>query len=65
MSRALRITAHPPRCYVVGLRVHHGLTGIVLLMVGLLSHRRRVFLLGALLAAEDWRDWPFSFFDGC
>lgn len=61
---ALRVTTRPPRCYVAGLRIHHGLTGLLLLAVGLLSHRRRVFALGALLAIEDWRDWPFSMFDG-
>lgn len=60
---ALRVSARPPRCYVVGLRVHHGLTGVVLLVVGLLSHRRGAVAIGALLAIEDMHDWPWSMFD--
>ncbi len=60
---ALRLTVTPPRCYVAGLRVHHGLTGVLLIAVGLLAKRRRMFLLGALLTIEDWHDWPFSMFD--
>lgn len=60
---ALRVTARPPRCYVAGLRIHHGLTGMALIAAGLLSRRRGVFVLGALLALEDWRDLPFSLFD--
>jgi hypothetical protein len=61
---ALRVTAHPPRCYVAGLRVHHGLTGVLLIAAGLASRRRGVFALGALLTIEDFGDWPWSLFDG-
>lgn len=62
--KAVRISTRPPRVYVAGLRIHHGLTGLLLILAGLLSRRRGAFVLGALLAAEDWRDWPFSMFDG-
>jgi hypothetical protein len=61
---ALRVTARPPRCYVAGLRVHHGLTGVVLIAAGLISHRLALFIVGVLLAIQDWHDWPFSLFDG-
>lgn len=60
---ALHVTARPPRCYVAGLRVHHGLTGVVLIAAGLLGRRRGVLALGALLALEDFGDWPWSLFD--
>jgi hypothetical protein len=59
----VRVSLHPPRCYLAGLRVHHGLTGLVLVAAGLLSHRRGLFALGAVLVAEDFSDWPWSLFD--
>lgn len=43
---------HSARLYVRGRRVHHGLTGVVMLVVG------------AVLLAHDRRDWPFALDDG-
>lgn len=60
---AVRVTVSPPRFYLAGMRIHHGLTGVVLLAAGLASRRRCLFAVGALLVAEDWPDWPFSPFD--
>ena len=39
-----RVGLHPPRCWVFGHRVHHGLAGVALAAVGV------------ALAAQDWHD---------
>lgn len=44
-----------PRCWILGQRVHHGLTGLVI-AVALRRHRRLV-LLGLALCAHDRHDW--------
>lgn len=58
-----KLSVSPPRCFIGGLRIHHGLTGLALIAVGVYSHRRSVFLLGSLLTLEDWTDFPWSLFD--
>jgi hypothetical protein len=67
-SRILRIHRHPygPRVYVGGLRVHHGLTGAVLLACGLLAPaagRPVVVSLAVLLMVDDAHDFPWSLRD--
>ena len=57
------LSVSPPRCYLGGLRIHHGLTGLVLAGIGFRTKKRSLFLLGALLTAEDFKDIPWSFFD--
>lgn len=37
-----RVTLNPPRCYIRGHRVHHGLVGLI---------------IGVALVVEDRRDW--------
>lgn len=59
----VRLSLAPPRCYLAGLRIHHGLTGVLLVAGGLIARKRGLFVLGALLALEDFRDLPWSLFD--
>lgn len=60
-ARAIRVTREPtgPRVYVAGVRVHHGATGAILVAVGARARYRPAVLLGCLLLAHDWRDFPF------
>lgn len=51
------------RVYVCGLRIHHGLTGVGLLVAGLATGSRRVFTAGAVMVAHDWADRPFGMLD--
>ena len=62
----MRIEHHPngPRLYVHGLRLHHGLTGSVLLLAGVAGHLRTVTLAGALLVADDLHDFPWRLREG-
>ncbi len=59
--------AKGPRLYVRGLRIHHGLTGAVMLATSLLappSPRRRALRACALaLMAEDGHDFPWPLID--
>jgi hypothetical protein len=48
-SRLIRYDADKRRLWVLGQRVHHGTTGIVLAA------------LGAALVAHDWKDRPVWF----
>ena len=48
-SRLIRYDAEKRRLWVLGQRVHHGTTGIVLAAVG------------AALVAHDWKDRPVWF----
>lgn len=60
---ALRVTVRPPRCWIIGLRVHHAVTGLLLMALGLVRGSRGLFVAGFALVLEDWRDWwwsPFS-----
>jgi hypothetical protein len=61
----IRVIRRPRSCrvYVAGLRLHHGATGCAAAAVGLLSGRRRLFALGCLLIAHDWRDRPWRLLD--
>lgn len=55
-----------PRLYLGGLRLHHGLTGELLVLDGLRRRGRlRIaeLLAGLLLMGDDWHDFPFSFRD--
>lgn len=44
------------RVYVLGQRLHHGTTGLVLCLI-FLPRRSRLAVLGAALIAHDRRDW--------
>jgi hypothetical protein len=48
-SRLIRYDAEKRRLWILGQRVHHGPTGILLAA------------LGAALVAHDWKDRPFWF----
>lgn len=52
---------HPAgrRCYVFGRRLHHGLAGLIVCGAGLATRKRVIVALGAVLVADDWRDFPF------
>lgn len=57
----MRVERHPngPRLYVGGVRIHHGSAGIGA-GVALLALRRPWIAAAALIvAAHDWRDFPF------
>jgi hypothetical protein len=48
------------RCWIAGQRVHHGLTGCVLVATGAATHRRVLTATGVMLMLHDradWRDW--------
>ena len=47
------------KLYVLGRRVHHGLTGELLIAAGLAFHRRYLTAMGAALVLHDRRDFPF------
>lgn len=57
----MRIERHAngPRVYLLGLRVHHGLTGCVLIIIGAARHERRLIELGAALVLHDAPDFPW------
>jgi hypothetical protein len=64
----VRIIRHDagPRVYVSGLRVHHGLTGAVMLTCGLLARANaRTLLCGMAvsLMVHDAHDFPWSLRD--
>lgn len=65
MARVVEVRAGRGTCrvYVAGLRVHHGLSGLVLIAAGLASGHRGVFAVGAAMVAHDWRDRPFGLID--
>lgn len=68
-TRLITIDRHPngPRLYLHGLRIHHGLTGSVLMAMSLLvppSPRRRAVRACALaMIAEDGHDFPWRLID--
>lgn len=58
----IRVAHHTngPRVYVIGLRLHHGVSGAALAAVALAAHRRGLALGFAIWAATDYRDFPFT-----
>jgi hypothetical protein len=57
----MRIERHNngPRVYLLGLRLHHGLTGALLCLAGFVREERHVLVLGLLLIADDAHDFPW------
>lgn len=57
----IRVERHPwgARVYVVSYRLHHGLAGSVAAALLALAGRRKWAIAAALLAAHDYRDFPF------
>lgn len=55
------IKRHPrgPRLYVLKRRIHHFWLGSAVCGAGLLTHHRKVAMVGALYAATDIRDFPW------
>lgn len=51
------------KLYCLGRRVHHGLTGELLIAAGLAFHRRYLTAMGAALVLHDHRDFPFPLKD--
>ena len=45
----IRLEKHPHRIYLFDRHLHHGRTGEIFLLIGL------------ILILTDWRDWPFRF----
>lgn len=72
-GRLVEIRRHPhgPRLYVVGLRVHHGLTGCGLAAAGAIAAAARMHVLvvatvtiaGLAMALEDLHDFPWPTHD--
>lgn len=62
MARVLTVTSSG-RCYICGLRLHHGLTGTALVALGVTFGRRVLVGVGALLVLHDFRDWPWPLVD--
>lgn len=58
----IRIVKHErgPRVYLVGLRVHHGTTGIVCMFVGRIMKYKLLHALGCALVLHDAKDFPFT-----
>lgn len=59
--RALCLIHHPhgPRLYVAGVRVHHGLAGLIGAALCALTGAHKLAATLALYGASDWRDFPF------
>lgn len=55
----IRVIGHAngPRLYVLGLRVHHGLTGLLVALTGLLRGNRAVVVAGLAMMGHDAHDW--------
>lgn len=49
------------RVFVIGQRLHHGVTGIAATLACLALHRRRAALACAVLILHDVRDWKIWF----
>jgi hypothetical protein len=62
LSPAIRIERHAygPRVYLLGLRVHHGLIGCVLALLGTWRRERSLLPLGLMLVCTDRHDFPWS-----
>lgn len=62
---SLSVVRAPGSCrvYIAGLRCHHGLTGLALAVLGLALANRRLFLVGCLAVAHDWKDRPWPLID--
>lgn len=64
--RVVSVRRHPngPRVYLLGRRIHHGLTGAVLAVASVLlprraRHRGVLVILGAVLVIDDAHDFPW------
>ena len=53
-----RSIPNSPKVYPGGRRLHHGLIGAVLVVVGLLSKKSYIMAFGAILAVDDIEDLP-------
>ena len=51
-----RVTPSPPKVRIHGHRIHHGLVGAALFVVGALSKRPHIAAAGAVLAVDDIED---------
>ncbi|CDI05453.1 hypothetical protein [Candidatus Nitrosotenuis uzonensis] len=49
---------NPPKVYIGGYRIHHGLVGAALTVAGILSEKPALVGLGASLALDDIADMP-------
>lgn len=58
-----KLSVSPPRCHIVGLRIHHALTGMAISAVGIYRGSRSLFVIGFLLTLQDFHDHPWSLFD--
>ncbi len=58
----IRLQRHElgPRVWICGVRIHHGATGCLLALAGMLTNQRRAVLAGLALCAHDradYREW--------
>ena len=53
---AWRSMSNPPKVRVGGIRVHHGLVGAGMFVLGILSKRPHLAILGLILALDDIED---------
>jgi len=49
---------NPPKVYISGYRIHHGLVGILLGLAGLIAEKPAITGLGVQLALDDIEDMP-------
>lgn len=63
----LRIEHHPngPRVYVLGLRLHHGLTAAVVVVGALATHHHAIAALAGVAMIEDLHDFPWRLREQC
>lgn len=59
MTRPITIIRHTngPRLYVARLRVHHGFSGLLVALTGLLTGRKAAVAAGVAMMAHDGHDW--------
>ena len=56
--RTIQIGATPPKIYISGYRIHHGLIGTLLGLAGLITEKPAITGLGVKLALDDIADMP-------
>jgi len=59
MPRPVKVLRPPsgPRVYVLGLRLHHGLSGALLVSMGLIRRDRRLVGAGLAMVVHDRADY--------
>lgn len=58
LTKKWNLQPNPPKIYIGGYRIHHGLVGTLLGLVGLITEKPAITGLGVKLALDDIDDIP-------